>query len=130
MLAMSKVAERMFGEVEILVPAKDLFAMEGIDIMQNRSSIICCHVHFESHKILFAEGWLTESAYIGRPAFRSTDLAALDDLGQNFGDLPDRRERYDAAAAWMSVQSKKRVCWRPDTQRTTSRFRHRVAGRR
>ncbi len=60
MLIASELAEVMFGEREVLVAAKHLTGIDGVEVMQMpRVSYI--HVMFDSHEVVLADGCWAES---------------------------------------------------------------------
>lgn len=78
MLVCGKIAERMFNASEVLVPAKALVDIDGIQIAVVSSAVTYFHVACSSHSILFANGAPTESFYPGKQA-----LSALSEAGRN-----------------------------------------------
>lgn len=85
-LLTSIIAQRMFGSLEILVPAKDLIAFEGFDAAPVDGPVTYYHILLERHEILFAEGATVESLYLGKEALATIEPAAIDELRQIFGD--------------------------------------------
>jgi len=70
-LVRSVVARRMFGVSEVLIPAKKLLDIEGIDVVQNTSEVAYRHFLFERHEIVFSNGAPTESLFTGKEAMKS-----------------------------------------------------------
>jgi Ca2+-binding RTX toxin-like protein len=70
-LVRSKIAKRMFGAHEVLIPAKKLLAIEGIEIDENATSVEYFHMLFDQHEIVFSNGSATESLFTGLEAIRS-----------------------------------------------------------
>ena len=73
MLIQSKIARRMFGEAEVLVPAAKLTAFPGIDVADDVTEVAYFHLVFDRHEIIYAEGAPTESLYLGPRAMKSFD---------------------------------------------------------
>lgn len=63
-LLRSKIALRMFGVSEILVPAVKLTALEGVDAT-DPDEVTYFHLLFDHHEIVFANGHPAESLFIG-----------------------------------------------------------------
>lgn len=61
LLIASKVAARMFGAPEILVPATRLVKMPGILRERRLERVTYCHLFFGAHELIWAEGAVTES---------------------------------------------------------------------
>ncbi|SEO27313.1 Ca2+-binding protein, RTX toxin-related [Pseudorhodobacter antarcticus] len=86
-LIASKVAERMFGSVEILVPAKQLLAIEGIDICDHFEDVTYFHILFDQHEIIYADGVPSESLYLGREAQKSLSAAGREEIYELFPEV-------------------------------------------
>ncbi len=86
-LVRSAIAQRMFGAVEILVAAKQLLPLEGIDIAQDLETVEYFHVLFDRHEIVFANGTETESLYTGPQALRAVGRAARQEIFALFPEL-------------------------------------------
>ncbi len=77
-------AELLFGETEVLVAAKELLAWPGIDLCQPTRSIAYFHILLENHEILFAEGALAESLFLGNESLCTLGPEALRELSAIF----------------------------------------------
>ena len=84
MLVKSKIAERMFGVSEVLIPAIKLVGMPGIYIDQDTDCVDYFHLLFDQHEIIFAEGAPTESLFTGPEALRSISPEARYEILQIF----------------------------------------------
>ena len=82
-LLVSKIAERMFGQREILVPAIKLVGADGVEQVASVAPITYVHILFEAHQIIFANGALAESFYTGPQAL----LALLDDARKEIHEI-------------------------------------------
>ena len=79
-------AELAFGEAEVLVPAVGLLGRKGIT-RRPMSQVLYCHLLFERHEVIFAEGAASESLHLGRQAVRGMApeaVAMLDQLLPGF----------------------------------------------
>ena len=83
----SKVAARMFGVNEILVPAKDLLALDGIEIAKDIREVTYWHFMCDEHQVVFANGAIAESLYVGPEAMKSLDPAAREEILTVFPEL-------------------------------------------
>jgi hypothetical protein len=102
-LVRSAIAQRMFGAVEILVAAKQLLPLEGIDIAQDLETVEYFHVLFDRHEIVFANGTETESLYTGPQALRAVPRGRRSSpCSPNWNGRPPCRLRRGnwPAAAW------------------------------
>lgn len=90
MLLRSRIAERMTGAREVLVPAKKLLSLPGIDVVLDRAAVTYLHLMFDEHEIVFAEGALTESLLPGPQAIAALGSEAEAELRALFPDLEAR----------------------------------------
>lgn len=70
-LIRSKIAQRMFDAMEVLVPAIHLVDLEGVETVRDIESVTYWHILFDKHEVIFSEGALTESLFIGPMALQS-----------------------------------------------------------
>ncbi|WP_245540908.1 Hint domain-containing protein [Octadecabacter antarcticus] len=87
LLIASKVAERMFGNTEVLVAAKQLLAIDGVDIADDFGDVTYYHMLFDQHEIVFAEGIPSESLYLGSEAKKSLSAAGREEITALFPEL-------------------------------------------
>lgn len=86
-LIRSKIAKRMFGESEVLIPAKKLTAIEGIDFAREVQGVEYFHILFQAHQIVFSNGAPTESLFTGPEALKSVSAAARLEIETLFPDI-------------------------------------------
>lgn len=86
-LVRSAIAQRMFGAPEVLVAAKQLLPLDGIDIAQDLETVEYFHILFDRHEIVFANGTETESLYTGPQALRGVGHAARQEIFALFPEL-------------------------------------------
>ena len=60
MLLVSEIARTHFGEAEVLVAARDMTRLPGVDVV-NVPGITYLHFMFDAHQIVLADGTWTES---------------------------------------------------------------------
>ena len=75
-LVNSKLASRLHGEDEVLVAAKHLLQVEGVDVELDTDSVIYVHFLFDQHQIVESEGAETESLFTVPEALEAVDSAA------------------------------------------------------
>ncbi|MFD1881737.1 Hint domain-containing protein [Paracoccus pacificus] len=92
-LVKSKIAQRMFGCAEVLVAAKQLTCIEGIDIALDQRGVTYHHMLFDQHEIVFSNGAETESLFTGDEALKSVGAAARDEIFTIFPELRDGADR-------------------------------------
>lgn len=76
MLISSKVAERMFGVRDVLIPAIKLTVLPGIYVDENIEHVEYFHLLFDQHEVVLAEGAPSESLYTGPEALKSVSPEA------------------------------------------------------
>ncbi|MDQ7262429.1 Hint domain-containing protein [Paracoccus sp. PS-1] len=91
-LVRSKIAQKMFGAAEVLVAAKQLLQIDGIDIAQEIEAVEYFHFLFDRHEIVLSEGAETESLYTGPEALKSVGREAQAEIFALFPELRDRAE--------------------------------------
>lgn len=86
-LVRSRIAQKMFGTDEVLVAAKQLCQLDGIDIAEDLDSVTYVHFLFDDHQIVFSNGAETESLFTGDVALNSVGPAALEEILTLFPQL-------------------------------------------
>lgn len=86
-LVRSRIAQRMFGTDEILVAAKQLLEVEGIEIAHDLRSIEYFHILFDNHEVVFSNGAETESMHTGPEALRAVGPSARAEIFTLFPEL-------------------------------------------
>ncbi len=95
MLINSPIAERMFGTAEVLVSARKLMGLPGIEAAPLTGPVRYIHLVFDRHEIIYAEGAPTESFFPGPEALRTmprTALKALDERFPHYLQSPEKTE--------------------------------------
>ena len=86
-LVTSKIAERMFGDEEVLVAAIRLTALPGVYIDEDAESVTYYHLLFNQHEIVYAEGSPSESLFTGPQALKSLGAEARQEIFLLFPEL-------------------------------------------
>lgn len=105
-LIRSKIALKMFGAEEILVAAKQLLQIEGIDIVHEAREVEYFHFLFDQHEIVLSNGAETESLYTGPEALKSLGAAACEEIFLLFPELRDRTPELVAQGARMMASGR------------------------
>lgn len=104
MLVRSGIAQKMFGTMEVLVAAKQLLQIEGVDIAHDLPEVEYFHMLFDQHEVVFANGAESESLHTGPQALKAVGRAALDEI---FGLFPQLKEAgYAAEGARLLVSGR------------------------
>lgn len=88
-LVRSKIAMRMFDTMEVLVAAKQLLAVEGIEIATDMEEVEYFHILFDQHEVILSNGAETESLYTGPEAMKSIPKASREEILTLFPELCD-----------------------------------------
>ncbi len=70
-LVRSRIAERMFGQPEVLIAAKHLTALPGIDVMDDGADVEYHHILLDAHEVVMANGAASESFFLGPQAMKT-----------------------------------------------------------
>ena len=86
-LVRSRIGKRLFHTDEILVAAKHLVGLPGIDVVNPRHGVTYYHMLFDNHEVVLSNGACTESLYTGPQAMRSVGAAARREIIALFPQL-------------------------------------------
>ncbi|MTH63653.1 hemolysin [Paracoccus sp. DK608] len=86
-LVRSKVAMKMFGALEVLVAAKQLLQIDGIDIAHDVAEAEYFHFLFDRHEVVNSNGAATESLFTGPEALKAVDREARQEIFSLFPQL-------------------------------------------
>lgn len=111
-LVRSKIAQRLFGTNEVLVAAKQLLLVDGIDIAEDKIEVEYFHFLFDDHQVVISNGAETESLYTGPQALKSVGSAALEEIFTLFPQLRDPEERPEGARLLLSGRQGRKLAQR------------------
>lgn len=103
-LVRSKIAQRMFSAEEVLVAAKHLLEIDGIEIAEEVTQVEYFHILFDRHEVVFSNGAETESLYTGPQALKSLGQAARDEIFTLFPELREE-DSVDGSLAARALVS-------------------------
>jgi len=107
-LVRSKIAQRMFGTIEVLVAAKQLLPLDGVEIADDLVDVEYFHLLFDQHEILFSNGAETESLFTGPEAMKAIGAAARAEIYELFPMLEhDLTEKPPARQFLSAPQARK-----------------------
>lgn len=87
LLVRSKVAQRVLGDTEALVPAKKLTSLPGVEVIESWDAVEYFHFALEQHSVVMADQAYTESLYVGPEALKMLSPEAVEELKFLFPDL-------------------------------------------
>lgn len=86
-LVASVVTGRMFGAAEVLVAARHLVGLPGIEMAADQPFVEYWHLLFDQHEVVFSEGAQTESLFTGPMALQSVSPEARAEILAIFPDI-------------------------------------------
>lgn len=87
-LIRSKIAYRIFGSDEVLIPANKLLEIDGISELDDFSNgITYYHILFDCHEIIFSNGALSESLFTGPEALAALTEDARQEIQAIFPEI-------------------------------------------
>jgi hypothetical protein len=89
-LVSSLIAKRMFDCKEILVPAKKLLPLHGVETIEyNPDGVDYWHILFDDHQIVWSNGAPTESLYTGAEALKAISSEGRVEIQALFPEICD-----------------------------------------
>ncbi|GAA3867628.1 Hint domain-containing protein [Celeribacter arenosi] len=76
----SNIVLRMFDVAEVLVAAKHLVNIPGIEVAEDLTEVTYYHMLFERHEIVLSNGAETESLHPGKESLKAVGGAARDEI--------------------------------------------------
>lgn len=86
-LVRSAVAERIFNEREVLIPAIKLVGIDGVEIAQAVEDVEYFHILFDQHEIICSNGAWSESLFTGQMALKSLSPKAREEIKTLFPEI-------------------------------------------
>ena len=106
-LVNSKIAARIAGTPEVLVPAIKLTALPGIFVDEEAQGVTYIHLLFDQHELVMAEGVLSESLFTGPEALKSVSEDARAEIFDLFPELQDADHTPEPARPVLSGPDQK-----------------------
>lgn len=111
-LLRSRIARRMFGANEILVAAKQLLLIDGVDLAQDLEAVEYVHILFDRHEVVQANGAATELLYLGPQALQTLPAKAVAEITAIFPELADRLHAPEGARLLASGRQARKLAHR------------------
>lgn len=111
-LIRSRIAQKMFGAGEVLVAARQLLLVEGIDIATDLEAVTYVHFLFDDHQVVWSNGAETESLHPGRQALSMVGQAAREEIFALFPDLRDADSARPGARPMASGRMGRKLAMR------------------
>ncbi|WP_224823662.1 Hint domain-containing protein [Cognatishimia sp. MH4019] len=104
MLVSGPEVELYFGEAEVLVAAKHMLGMAGVEMANTTNGQSYIHVMFAQHEIINGDGAWSESFQPGDLSLKGLDHAQRTELFALFPDLEQERGRNSYGTARMALR--------------------------
>lgn len=111
-LVRSKIAGRMFDAPEVLVAARQLLQIDGVDIVTDLSGVEYFHMLFDRHEVVVSNGAETESLYTGPEALKAIPDAAREEILALFPELAGRDYAPTPARVLLSGRQARKMITR------------------
>lgn len=89
MLVRSKIAQRLFGVDEVLIPAVKLLNLSGIERVTEPVGTTYFHLLFDQHEVIFPNGTPSESLYLGEQAMKALPMELREEIIALFPEIAD-----------------------------------------
>lgn len=86
-LLRSRIAERMFGSFEVMLPAIKLVDVPGISVVTDAEDVEYFHILFDQHEVIFANGTEAESLLTGPEALKAVSPKARAEITAVFPEI-------------------------------------------
>ncbi|MEG4645588.1 Hint domain-containing protein [Paracoccus sp. APAP_BH8] len=104
-LLRSVVARRMVGEAEVLLAARHLLGLDGVEVVEDMQEVEYWHFMFDRHEVVFSNGAPTESLFTGPEAMKALGPEAREEIFTLFPELA-RPEREAPIAARLLLRGR------------------------
>ncbi|UOA28518.1 Hint domain-containing protein [Pseudosulfitobacter sp. DSM 107133] len=112
LLIASPIATRMFNEHEVLVSAKQLLTVDGVDIAYDMATVSYYHILFDRHEIVKANGIPSESLYLGAQTQTMLTPAGRAEIQRLFPDVSAQYRKPAACRQIISGGRARRIAYR------------------
>ena len=100
MLVSSPMSQLLFEDAGVLIPAKFLLTLPGVDVVAEALSVTYYHFIFDQHEVVISNGTPSESLFPGDVAMGAMENASRSELLEIFPELFDRTQgSYGPTAA-------------------------------
>lgn len=96
-LVRSTIVEKMFDIKEVLIAAKQLLQVEGIDVVHDMTEVEYFHILLDRHEVILSNGAETETLFTGPEAIKSLPRESVNEIFAIFPEL--RNADYTPIAA-------------------------------
>ncbi|SFS53523.1 Hint domain-containing protein [Sulfitobacter marinus] len=105
-LISSKIADRMFHDSDMLIPAKKLLPLPGVEIVDDDAHVEYWHFICDDHQVVFANGTPTETLFLGAEALKALPDTTRAEISLMFPEFGLDRQPKPAAPLAKGLRSK------------------------
>ncbi|WP_299876011.1 Hint domain-containing protein [uncultured Sulfitobacter sp.] len=105
-LVSSPIIERMTGQAEIMIPAKKLLGVAGVEQYLPDSGVTYVHILCETHELVNANGTFVETMYLGEQSLNLLGREDYEDIAECHPGLADQMVLHPAAQSGEAFRSK------------------------
>ncbi len=105
-LVSSPLVERMTGQAEIMVPAKKLLGMAGVEQYLPDFGVTYVHILCETHELVNANGTFVETMYLGEQSKNLLGREDFEDIAECRPGLADQMVLHPAAQSGEAFRGK------------------------
>lgn len=87
LLVRGNLPQRMFGQREILVAAKHLLTLAGVEIAEDVEAVTYFHLLLDDHEVIWANGAQAELLYLGSEAKKALTPEQVTEIAQIFPEF-------------------------------------------
>lgn len=106
-LVNAPVVARMFNRYEVLVAAKQLLSLEGIEVADDIEEVEYWHFLLDAHQVVFSNGARTETMFTGPEALKSVSDEARAEIFTIFPELEEQGEAVCHPPARMMASGRR-----------------------
>ncbi|WP_168193238.1 Hint domain-containing protein [Rhodophyticola sp. CCM32] len=108
--------QHLFGVDEVLLSAVRLLGFKGVDVVLPEADIEFCHILFDRHQVVFAEGVALESLLFGKQTRQSLAWRSVAEITSLFPSAADQTGLSLPARPIPDMRAQKQFArhWRPE----------------
>ena len=97
-LVSSRIANRIFGAKDVLIPAHKLLPLAGVEVVENTpDGVEYWHILFDNHQMVWSNGTPSESLFTGPEALKALSRKAREEIKTLFPEICKPDFKPDAA---------------------------------
>ena len=111
-LCNSDIVKRIFDTEEVLVAAKHLCGLQGVEVADDIKEVDYFHILLDHHEVIYSNGAETESLYLGDQALASLSHEAISEISTIFPDIFAGGDKMKQYCVFSSGRKGKEIAFR------------------